>query len=268
MIAIGLVGCGNIGSQLAHEIQRNFRGTARLIGVTDVQPQQAQRLARTLHPSVPVLSLKQLIRRCDFLIEAASAQAVEEILPLAIRHRKPTLILSTGALLRNLRWVRQMIQRKVPLYLPSGALVGLDGIKAAAIGRLRSVILTTRKPARALATAPWVMQRKIRLKRLRRPRLLFRGSALQAAAGFPQNINVAATLALAGIGPARTQVRIIADPRIRTNIHEVEAVGSFGRLLTRTENWASRRNPRTSQLAVQSAIATLRQIVQPLKVGT
>ena len=239
-----------------------------MIGVTDAKPLQAQRLVHTLHPPVPVLPLNRLIRKCHLLIEAASPQAVQELLPQAIRQKRPLLILSTGGLLRNAKWIREAIRRKVPIYLPSGALVGLDGIKAAAIGRLRSVTLTTRKPPRALSTAPWVRQRKIRIQRLRRPRLLFQGSALQAASRFPQNINVAATLALAGIGPTRTRVRIIADPRIRTNIHEVEAIGSFGRLFTRTENRASPRNPRTSQLAVQSAVATLRQIVQPLKVGT
>ena len=231
-----------------------------MIGVTDAKPLQAQRLARTLHPPVPVFPLNRLIRRCHLLIEAASPQAVQELLPQAIRQKRSLLILSTGGLLRNGKWIREAIRHKVPIYLPSGALVGLDGIKAAAIGRLRSVTLTTRKPPRALSTAPF--------QRLRRPRLLFQGSALQAAFRFPQNINVAATLALAGIGPTRTRVRLIADPHIRTNIHEVEAIGSFGRLFTRTENRASPRNPRTSQLAVQSAVATLRQIVQPLKVGT
>jgi len=268
VIEIGLVGCGNIGSHLAREIQRSFRGTARLIGLTDARPSQAQRLARSLRPPVPVIPLSTLVRRCDLLIEAASAQAVAELLPLAIRQRRATLILSTGALLLKPKLLRSAIRNKTPLYLPSGALAGLDGVKGAAVGRLRSVSLTTRKPPRALAGAPGILRRKIRLERLRKPMVVFQGSARKAAADFPQNINVAATLALAGLGPARTKVKIIADPGIRTNIHEVTAVGDFGRLTARTENVASADNPRSSRLAVQSAAATLRQILRPLKVGT
>ena len=239
-----------------------------MIGLHDARPAQARRLARSLHPSVPVIPLSTLIRRCDLLIEAASAQAVSELLPLAIRRRRATLILSTGALLREPQLLRSAVRNKTPIYLPSGALAGLDGVKAAAAGRLRSVTLTTRKPPRALAGAPGILRRKIHLERLRKPMVVFQGSARRAAAEFPQNINVAATLALAGLGAARTKVKIIADPGIRTNIHEVEAVGDFGRLRARTENTASADNPKTSRLAIQSAAATLRQILQSLKVGT
>ena len=239
-----------------------------MIGLHDARPAQARRLARSLHNSVPVIPLATLVRRCDLLIEAASAQAVTELLPLAIRRRRAVLILSTGALLREPQLLRSAVRSKTPLYLPSGALAGLDGVKGAAAGRLRSVTLTTRKPPRALAGAPGILRRKIRLERLHKPMVVFQGSARRAAAEFPQNINVAATLALAGLGAARTKVKIIADPGIRTNIHEVEATGDFGRLTARTENVASADNPKTSRLAIQSAAATLRQILQPLKVGT
>ena len=153
--------------------------------------------------------------------------------------------------------LRRAIARSIPIHCPSGAVCGLDGIKAGSIGTLRSVTLTTRKPPRSLG-----------LSKLRSPRLLFQGPASKAVAAFPQNINVAATLALAGIGPRRTRVRLFADPRVDRNIHEVEAVGSFGRLTARTENRPSRENPKTSELAVLSAVATLKQILQPVKVGT
>ena len=239
-----------------------------MIGICDARPFQARQLARSFHPSLPVLSIPALVRGSDLVIEAASAGAVEELLPLLIRHRRAALILSTGGLLRRPKLLRRAAEMKTPLYLPSGALVGLDGIKAAAVGRIRSVTLTTRKPPRSLAGAPGILRRKIPLEKLRKPRVVFEGSARQAAKEFPQNINVAATLALAGIGPVRTKVKIIADPSIRTNIHEIEAVGDFGRLLARAENRPSAGNPRTSRLAVQSAVATLRQIFQPVKAGT
>ena len=209
-----------------------------------------------------------MARRCDLLIEAASGKAAADLLPLLARHRRPALILSTGGLLSRPERLRSLLKKGIPLYLPSGALAGLDGIKAAATGRLRSVTLTTRKPPKSLAGAPGILRRKIRLEKLRKPTVVFQGSARQAAKEFPQNINVAATLALAGIGPTRTRVKIIADPRVRTNIHEVEAAGDFGRLTARTENRPSPANPKTSLLAVRSAAATLKQILNPLKVGT
>ena len=265
---IGLVGCGNIGTQLARQIQKEFKGRARLIGVHDARPAEARRLSRSLHPSVPVLSLETLVRRCDLLIEAASGKAAADLLPVLIRRRRAALILSTGGLLSRPQGLRALTRKGIPLYLPSGALAGLDAVKAAAAGRLRSVTLTTRKPPRSLAGAPGIVRRKIHLEKLRKPMVVFQGSALRAAKEFPQNINVAATLALAGLGAARTRVKIIADPGIRTNIHEVEAVGDFGKLTTRTENLPSPKNPKSSLLAVRSAAATLRQILNPLKVGT
>lgn len=239
-----------------------------MIGVCDARPSEARRLNRSLHPSVPVLPLETLARCSDLLIEAASGKAAANLLPVLTRHRRAALILSTGGLLRRPDRLRALARKGIPLYLPSGALAGLDGIKAAAAGRLRSVTLTTRKPPRSLAGAPGILRRKIRLEKLRKPTVVFQGSARQAAKEYPQNINVAATLALAGVGAARTRVKIIADPGIRTNIHEVEAAGDFGRLTARTENRPSPANPKSSWLAVHSAVATLRQILNPLKVGT
>ena len=267
-MTIGLVGCGTIGCRLAEEIRTRFRGTARLIGIYDRHPEAVRRLARRFHPPLPILSPKQLIARSQLLIEAASTQAVGELLPEVIRRRKAMLVMSTGGLLEHPELLRRAAARSIPIYLPSGALCGLDGIKAASMGKLRSVTLTTRKPPRAFRGAPGIKRRRIRLSGIRAPRLLFEGPASKAVASFPQNVNVAATLALAGLGPQQTRVRLIADPGTRKNIHEIEATGTFGRLTVRTENRPSRENPKTSELAVLSAIAMLKQILQPLKVGT
>lgn len=257
MVNVGLIGCGAIGGRLAQELGRRFKGTARLIGIYDQEMKAAKRLAQRLRPRPPVLPLQTLMARSQLLMEAASPKAVGEILPHVIKHRQSLLVMSAGGLLRNKKLLRQAIAKSIPIYLPSGALVGIDGIKAGAVGKLRSVTLTTRKPPKALA-----------LPKIRKRRLVFQGSALKAVEAFPQNINVAATLALAGVGPRLTRVRIFADPAVRKNIHEVEAVGTFGRCTTRTENRPSRENPKTSQLAVFSAVATLRQIFEPLKIGT
>ncbi len=268
MVAIGLVGCGFIGSRLAQEIQRRFKAKARLIGLYDADPTQAKRLSQKLHPTVPVLSPPMLLRRCQILIEAASIRAAMEWVPRAISCGKAVLVLSSGALLRRPELLRKARKKGVPVYVPSGALCGLDGIKAAAIQGLRSVTLTTRKPPRSFAGSPGVLRKGIRLNAVRKPTVLFEGSAQEAVLGFPQNINVAATLALAGAGPVRTRVRIVADPRLRNNTHEIVSVGRFGRLLVQTENRPSSENPKTSLLAALSAVATLAEILDPVKVGT
>lgn len=266
MLKIGLVGCGAIGSQLAEEIQRRFSGKARLIGVHDIHSDKARKLASSLHPPVPALTAGELVRRATLIIEAASPKAVAQFLPKAVRGGKSMLVLSSGGLLTQGRWLRQASAKGVRIQVPSGAILGLDGIRAAAVGKLSSVTLTTRKPPKALRGAPGAP--KAGLGKLRSPKTIFRGSAKKAAELFPQNINVAATLALAGIGPKRTRVRVIADPRARGNIHEIEARGDFGKLFIRTENRASARNPKTSQLAIQSAVAALEQILRPVRIGS
>lgn len=257
MIRIGLVGCGAIGSQLAQIIQKRFKTRTRLIGLHDFRADAARALAARLRPAVPVLSLCQLVRRSDLVLEAASGAAVRQILPEALRWRRDLMVMSAGGLLDHSALIRKMKKAGLRLYVPSGAVLGLDGLKAAAIGRLSRVTLTTRKPPISLGMKP-----------SQKPVVVFQGNAAAAVKKFPQNINVAATLSLAGLGPARTRVRIIADPAVRRNVHEVEVIGDFGTFRVRTENRPSPKNPKTSQLAIQSAVATLERIVGSFQVGT
>jgi aspartate dehydrogenase len=265
---IGLVGCGFIGSYLALEIQRRFRSSARLIGLYDQDPERAERLSQRLRSRIPVLTPTELIRRCHLIIEAASVRAAEEWIPRAIRHRKAILVLSVGSILRKPQWLVMARRRGVSIYIPSGAICGLDGIRAARLQGLDSVTLTTRKPPKAFEGARGVFKKGIALHTIRKATVLFEGSAGRAAALFPENINVAATLALSGLGPHRTRVCIVADPAIRSNIHEIEASGSFGTIRIRVENRPSSQNPKTSVLAAQSALAMLTNILDPVKIGT
>lgn len=246
-----------MGAQLAQAVQKRFKNQTRLIGVHDFRADAARGLASRLHPAVPVLSLCQLVRRSDLVIEAASPLAVREILPEILRWRRDLMVMSAGGLLEQSGLIRKAGKAGVRIYVPSGAILGLDGLKAAAVGRLSSVTLTTRKPPRALG-----------MGKIRRPKVIFSGSAREAVKRFPQNINVAAALSLAGLGPVRTKVRIIADPALKENVHEVEAVGDFGTMQVRTRNRPSSANPKTSQLAIQSAVAMLERIVGSFQVGT
>ncbi|VVB68589.1 putative L-aspartate dehydrogenase [uncultured archaeon] len=153
------------------------------------------------------------------------------------------------------------------IYIPSGAISGLDGLKSASIGTIRKVTLTTTKNPKGLEGAPYIRENKVDLEALKEPAVIFEGSAAEAVKAFPANVNVAATLCLAA-REGKVRVKIIADPNINVNRHEIMAEGDFGQIFTRVENVPSPKNPKTSYLAALSAIATLRSIVEPLKIGT
>jgi len=185
--------------------------------------------------------------------------------------------MSVGGLLRSTTWQRAARRSRGTVYIPSGALAGLDGIKAMATGRITRVTLTTRKPPRALAGAPYLRRKRLQLNRLTRPTAVFEGSARSVVEAFPQNTNVAAALILAlrrsGGGvlrrmvSARARIRVVADPTIRVNVHEVDVRGDCGRIRCTIQSRPS-ANPNTSELAVRSAIATLGRLFDRVLVGT
>jgi len=268
MVRVGLVGCGTIGSQLARALQRDFSHVARVSALHDVDPDRARRLQQRLaaHPSV--VSLAQLVRRSDLVLEAASVEASPEVVVRALRAHRDVVVMSVGGLLQDTRWRRLAKRSRGRLLIPSGALAGLDGLKAMATGRLTRLSLTTRKPPRALAGAPLVRRRRLHLGALRRPRLLFEGSPKAVVRAFPQNTNVAAALALASrLADRRIRVRVVADPTIRRNVHELNVEGECGRIQCRIESRPS-TNPKTSELAVRSAVASLHRLFDPVAIGT
>lgn len=261
-LRIGIIGCGAIGSALATVIDRDYGARAQVVGLVDVDRARAAALAARLHPRPVVTSLPQLIRRCDLVIEAAGVAVAPRVCRLGLAAGRDVLIMSTGGLLSQASLWPQLAQRsRGALYVPSGALCGLDGIKAMA-GTIRRLRLTTRKPPRALGIT----------RTLRAPTLLFRGSPADAIKRFPQNTNVAATMMLTatlsgGRRPAAT-VRVIADPALKVNTHELEVDSDCGTLRVRVQSRPSTSNPKTSELAIRSALATLRQVLAPVRVGT
>ena len=268
MLRVGLVGCGTIGTQLAFALQRDYPHAARITALHDVDRLHAAALQRQLRTHPPIVTLPQLIRRSQLVIEAASVDTARRVVPQALRANRSVFVMSTGALLQDQRWRRLAQRSRGRVYIPSGALAAVDGVKAMAIGRLRRITLTTRKPPRALAAAPYVQRRGLRLERLRRPRVLFEGSGREVVKAFPQNTNVAATLTLAsGDAGHRVRIRVVADPTITRNIHELDVEGDCGRLTCRIESRPS-RNPKTSELAVRSAIATLGRVFDSVSLGT
>jgi aspartate dehydrogenase len=268
MVRVGLVGCGTIGSRLARAIQRELTHVARISALHDVVPSRAASLQRRLTPRPPICSLAQLIARCDLVLEAASVDVVPDVVPRALAAGREVFVMSVGGLLQDDRWRRLIAQGRGRVHIPSGALAGLDGVKAMAVGRLTRASLTTRKPPRALATALRGRAHALRLSRLRRPTVVFEGTPRQVVAEFPQNTNVAAALALAsGLPDRRIRVRVVADPTIRTNRHEVDVEGDCGRIRCQVESRPS-ANPKTSELAVRSAIVTIRRLFARVAIGS
>ncbi len=154
------------------------------------------------------------------------------------------------------------------MFLPSGAIVGLDGVKAAAAAGLDRVTITSTKPPRALEGAPFVVEHDLDLISIKEATQIYEGPAVEAVRLFPKNVNVAAALSLAGVGLQRTRVRVVVDPNASRNIHEIHAEGAFGRLVTRVENVPSPENPKTSWLAALSAFRKLREITETVSLGT
>lgn len=258
MISIGIVGCGTIGSSLAFAIQ-DGRIPAGLAGLTSRTRSRAEALACFLAPSPPLLELPDLVRASDLVAEAASGAAVAEIVPVCLQARKDVFIISAGGLLGHEDWYRQAEAQGTRILVPSGAIAGLDGVRAATVGRVDSAVLITRRPPEALAGAPYIAEHGIDLERLTAETVVFEGTARDACRGFPRHVNVPAALSLAGVGLDRTRVRILAVPGASFNQHRIEVRGEFGRLSVEIENVPSRTNPRTGLLSIFSSIEMLAQ---------
>jgi aspartate dehydrogenase len=265
-LRVGIVGVGAIGRMLATALDRGLAGAA-LSGIADQDRPAAETFASTLQQPVPIVSVDELVRRSDLVVEAASQAALPDVVPKALANGKDLLILSVGGLLGHDDWFRQAEERGCRIHVPSGAIAGLDGIKSARMGRLDSVSLTSRKPVSALRGSKYVAERGIDLDSLIDDSVLFEGSPEEACKNFPTTSNVAASLRLAAGPDVNISVRVIATPGGHENVHCIEAAGEFGKLHVTIENVPSASNPRTSALAAMSALATLDGIVG-FRVGT
>ncbi len=180
---------------------------------------------------------------------------------------KRVMVLSAGALLTQPDLIALARKCGGQIIVPTGALLGLDAVTAAAEGRIHSVRMVTRKPPNGLAGAPYLVANNISVDNLREPKRVFAGTAREAAAGFPANVNVAAALGLAGIGPDRTLMEIWADPAIDRNCHTIEVDADSARFTLSIENVPS-ENPRTGRITALSVLAALRKLNAPLRIGT
>ena len=269
---IGLLGTGAIGRGLAMAVDRGLVGPVKLESVFDQYAHTAQSLSDqlTYKPNV-CQSFQDFIDddSTSLIVEAASQKAAIEYGPQVLSSGKDMMIMSSGALLDTRCFEeisRIQAQNGSRVFVPSGAIGGIDAIRASK-AELSEVILTTRKPPNSLrdTEAPT----SDHYSTLQSETVVFEGNAIDAVRRFPANTNVAATVSLAGLGPEKTLVRVIADPRATRNTHEIYANGSSGMMRFTMENVPDPNNPMTSYMAILSAIETLRVAIGGvIKIGT
>lgn len=266
-LRVGLGGLGAIGLPVARRLAAGLPGlTLAAVAIRDRRRAEPRLAAHGI--DVPVVSPAALAERADIVVECLPAAAFRSIAEPAIDAGRILLPLSVGALLDHFDLIDRARRSGARIIIPTGALLGLDAVRAAAEGDIRSVTLVTRKPPQGLAGAPYLVERGISLAGLDRPLKVFAGSAREGARGFPANVNVAAALALAGIGPERTRLEIWADPALERNTHRIELEADSARLTMTIENVPSAENPRTGRITPFSVIACLRGLTDTLRVGS
>ena len=267
---LGIVGCGAIGFLVARLLEKK-KSSFRVSAVFDAEVSKAGHLSRKLKSRPIVCSkLGQLLSKSDIVLEAASVKAAPLVVESSLRQKKPVVLMSTGAFLLNgKRFERLARKYKTKIYLPSGALCGLDGLKAARqMGKIKQLRITSTKPPRGFEGAPGLTQsQKDLLHKNKSAFYLYQGDVWGAIQRFPANVNVAATTAVASGQPGKLEVRVVADPQIKFNQHEIHVTGDFGELMAVTRNRPSKDNPRTSALAIQAALALFERLESYVEVG-
>jgi aspartate dehydrogenase len=261
-LRIAIAGFGAIGRAVAAPLLDGIPGLRlTAIGVRDPAAVAAPA------PGVAVVASGALAPHADIVVECAPAAALPGIVRPVLEAGGTVAVLSCAALLRHPELIDLARDRGGRILVPTGALLGLDAVAAAAEGTIHRVRMITRKPPNGLAGAPHLVENGISVEGLAAPKLVFSGTAREAAIGFPANVNVAAALSLAGIGPDRTTIDIWADPGVTRNIHRIEVDSDAARFELQIENVPS-ANPRTGRITAQSVVALLRKLRAPLAIGT
>jgi aspartate dehydrogenase len=263
---VAVAGLGAIGASVVRELDRGIEGLV----LTAVSAQNIARHRAWLDElmSTPdVLPIEQLAEIADIVVECAPSKLVRSIVAPVVARGKTAIVLSVGALLENEDLIDLAKDNGGQIVVPTGALIGLDAVTAAAEGTIHSVRLVTRKPLQGLVGAPHLVENKIEIEGLTEPLRIFEGTAREAAKGFPANLNVGVALSLAGIGPDRTRVEIWADPTVTRNTHRIEVDSDSARFSMSIENIPS-ENPKTGRITALSVIACLRKQRASLRIGT
>jgi aspartate dehydrogenase len=265
-LKVGLAGLGAVGLDVARRLEAGIPGLV-LTAVSVRDAEKARRNLPQVGDTIALVPAEALAESCDLVVECLPPALFRAVALSAIDRSRLFMPLSVGQLLENWDLVARAKESGARILVPTGGLIGLDAVRAAAEGVIRSVNMITRKPPNGLEGAPYLVERGISLKGLNTARKVFDGTAREGARGFPQNVNVAAALSLAGIGPDRTHLEIWADPALDRNTHRIEVDADTVAFTMSIANVPS-ENPRTGRVVALSTVAALRGLVCELKVGT
>src|SRR5918994_549018 len=273
---VAIIGYGSIGKEIIASAKRQEIPNAKIVAVFDNQSQVVNSVDNEnsdvyLFSDFDDFYNSQTYSNLDVIIECASKDAVKEYGKKIIESKKDLIVLSVGAFsdkeyLAELQNLSNLNNTRI--LIPTGAIAGLDSIRSVK-KYLESLTITTTKHPKSFVGAPFFDKSKIKLEDISKKTVLYEGNAITAIEFFPANVNVAVSIALAGIGLEKTQVKIIADPLISVNKHEIVGKGSFGEIHIIVKNIPSPTNPKTSYLASLSAIECLRSLCnENFRIGT
>jgi aspartate dehydrogenase len=265
-LRVAVAGLGPIGTRVVKALDQGIDGMV-LAAVSARNPERHRSWLAKLKRAPAILPIEALAGVADIVIECAPGNLLRSIVAPFVGSGKTAIVLSAGALLEHEDLIELARQNGGQIIVPTGALIGLDAVTAAAVGEIHSVRMVTRKPISGLAGAPYIVENNIDIERITEPLRIFEGTAREAAKGFPANLNVAVALSLAGIGPDRTRLEIWADPTVTRNMHRIEVESDSARFSMAIENIPS-ENPKTGLITALSVIACLRKQRASLRVGT
>jgi aspartate dehydrogenase len=265
---VGIAGFGTIGAEVGRRLIAGLGGL-RLVGVTSgTSAKAAAKLAEIGARDIPVLTPEVLAERAEIILECAPKAGFLQIVVPALKAGRQVVTVSAAALIENMDVVAIARAHGGRIIMATGALLGLDAVRAAALGTINSVTMVTRKPPHTLIGAPLIVTEGIDVTGLNEPLMVFDGSARDGARGFPANVNVAAALALAGVGPDRTRLQIWADPTVERNTHHIVVDSDSARFELKIENIPTIEKPATGRITALSMIAALQGLISPLKIGS
>jgi aspartate dehydrogenase len=267
VVKVGIAGFGIIGKRVGQALVKGIEGL-ELVAITGGDARKARSAIAQICPSVPLVAARQLGEQCDVVVECAPTSAFLEIAVPVLDAGRQMITVSAAALIEHMEIVDRARAHGGRIIMATGALLGFDAVRAAAEGEIYSVDMVTRKPPRSLVGAPHIEKLGLDLSAVHEPLKVFDGSAREGARGFPANVNVAAALALAGVGPDRTRLQIWADPTRTRNTHTIKVDADSVRFEMTIENIPTEEKPGTGRVTALSVIAALRSLTTPLRIGS
>lgn len=265
---IGIAGTGAIGLAVARTLAEGGIPGCGLAGISVRNPERAAEVARDLSLPLRSMTFDELADACDLVVEALPPARFDSLARPVLENGKVLVVLSASQLLGREDLIDLASGAGGRILVPSGAMLGLDAIKAVNQGTITSITIETRKPVAGLVNAPYIQKTGLDLSALSEATCILAGSVTEVARAFPANVNVAAALSLAGIGPDRTRMEVWADPALSRNLHTVRVASDSSDFTMQIQNRPSAENPATGRITPQSVIALLKDLHAVMRIGT